>query len=104
VLADYFVSYLAHAQMEAPNAVAHWLGGTCETWSPTQNSTQVRQTVAQVLVINEAYVTRYVTLLGGGFGRKSKPDISALARSFGADRRDGRGAAEALRPGRDPGY
>jgi isoquinoline 1-oxidoreductase beta subunit len=46
VSADYFVPHLAHAQMEVPNAVAHWVGAACETWSPTQNPTQVRQTVA----------------------------------------------------------
>jgi isoquinoline 1-oxidoreductase subunit beta len=88
VSADYFVPYLAHAQMEVPNAVAHWLGGACETWSPTQNPTQVRQTVAQVLGINETDVTVNVTLLGGGFGRKSKPDYVAeaalLSRMIGA--------------------
>jgi isoquinoline 1-oxidoreductase subunit beta len=46
----------------------------CATWSPTQNPAQVRQTVAEVLGINEVDVTVNVTLLGGGFGRKSKPD------------------------------
>jgi len=65
--------------MEVPNAVARWLGSTCETWSPTQNPTQVRQTVAEVLGINETDVTVNVTLLGGGFGRKSKPDYVAEA-------------------------
>jgi isoquinoline 1-oxidoreductase beta subunit len=79
VSADYFVPYLAHAQMEKPNAVAHWLGGACEIWSPTQNPTQVRQTVAQVLGISETDVTVNVTLLCGGFGRKSKPDYVAEA-------------------------
>ena len=79
VSADYFVPYLAHAQMEVPNAVAHWLGGACETWSPTQNPAQVRKTVAEVLGINETDVTVNVTLLGGGFGRKSKPDYVAEA-------------------------
>src|SRR6202030_2618578 len=74
--------------MEVPNAVAHWVGGTCETWSPTQTPTQVRQTVAQVLGINDTDVTVNVTLLGGGFGRKSKPDYVAeaafLSRAVGA--------------------
>ena len=79
VSADYFVPYLAHAQMEVPNAVADWRGGACEIWSPTQNPTQVRQTVAQVLGVNETDVTVNVTLLGGGFGRKSKPDYVAEA-------------------------
>ena len=88
VSADYFVPHLAHAQMEVPNAVAHWQGGACETWSPTQNPTQARQTVAQVLGVDETDVTVNVTLLGGGFGRKSKPDYVAeaalLSRMVGA--------------------
>ena len=88
VSADYFVPYLAHASMEVPTAVAHWVGGVCETWSPTQNPAQVRQTVAQVLGINEVDVTVNMTLLGGGFGRKSKPDYVAeaalLSRAVGA--------------------
>jgi isoquinoline 1-oxidoreductase beta subunit len=79
VSADYFVPHLAHAQMEVPNAVAYWVANTCQTWSPTQNPTQVRQTVAQVLGISETDVTVNVTLLGGGFGRKSKPDYVAEA-------------------------
>jgi isoquinoline 1-oxidoreductase beta subunit len=50
--------------------------------------TQVRRTVAQVLGINETEITVNVTLLGGGFGRKSKPDYVAeaalLSRMVGA--------------------
>jgi CO/xanthine dehydrogenase Mo-binding subunit len=46
------------------------------------------QTVAEALGINEADVTVDVTLLGGGFGRKSKPDYVAeaalLSRMVGA--------------------
>jgi isoquinoline 1-oxidoreductase beta subunit len=79
VSADYYVPHLAHAQMEVPTAVAHFVANTCETWSPTQNPTQARQTVAQVLGLNDADVTVNVTLLGGGFGRKSKPDYVAEA-------------------------
>ena len=88
VSADYFVPHLAHAQMEVPTAVARWVADTCETWSPTQNPTQVRETVAEVLGVNQSDVTVSVTLLGGGFGRKSKPDYVAeaalLSRMVGA--------------------
>ena len=88
VSADYFVPYLAHAPMEVPNAVAHWEANTCETWSPVQNPQGARTTVAQALGIPEADVTINVTLLGGGFGRKSKPDYVAeaafLSRAVGA--------------------
>jgi isoquinoline 1-oxidoreductase subunit beta len=86
--ADYFVPYYAHAPMEVPTAVAHFDGGKCETWAPTQNPQGARTTVAQVLGVPEADVTVNVTLLGGGFGRKSKPDFIAeaavLSRQIGA--------------------
>ena len=77
--ADYFVPYYAHAPMEVPVAVAHYVDGKCDTWSPTQNPQGARTTVAQVLGVSEADVTVNVTLLGGGFGRKSKPDYVAEA-------------------------
>lgn len=79
VVGEYFVPYLAHTPMEVPNAVAHWHGGTCEVWCPTQNPQGARTTVAQVLGVAETDVTLNVTLLGGAFGRKSKPDFAAEA-------------------------
>ena len=86
--ADYFVPYYAHAPMEVPNSVARFANGKCETWSPTQNPQGARTTVAQVLGIPESDVIVNVTLLGGGFGRKSKPDYIAeaawLSRAVGA--------------------
>jgi isoquinoline 1-oxidoreductase beta subunit len=48
-------------------------------WAPTQNPQGARTTVAGVLGLKEADVTVHVTLLGGGFGRKSKPDFVAEA-------------------------
>ena len=79
VSADYFVPHLAHAPMEVPTAWRTGVSNTCETWSPTQNPTQVRETVAEVLGIDQSDVTVNVSLLGGGFGRKSKPDYVAEA-------------------------
>jgi isoquinoline 1-oxidoreductase subunit beta len=88
VSADYFVPYYSHTTMEVPTAVARVAGSKCETWSPTQNPQGARTTVAQVLGVPEADVTINVTLLGGGFGRKSKPDYIAeaavLSRQIGA--------------------
>ncbi|MEA2789461.1 MAG: isoquinoline 1-oxidoreductase subunit beta [Acetobacteraceae bacterium] len=88
VAADYFVPALAHTPMEVPNAVAHFAGGTCEVWCPTQYPQEARSTVAQVLGVPEADVTLNVTLLGGAFGRKAKPDYVAeaalLSRAVGA--------------------
>lgn len=74
VSADYYIPHLAHASMEPPAALAVFEGGRCETWSCTQNPGGTRETVAQALGIPVENVASHVTLLGGGFGRKSKPD------------------------------
>ena len=44
------------------------------TWAATQNPQAVQEAVAEALGIKQEDVTCHVTLLGGGFGRKSKPD------------------------------
>jgi isoquinoline 1-oxidoreductase beta subunit len=72
--ADYYVPMLAHAAMEPPVAVAEWQNGKVEAWCPTQNPQAVQEAVSAALGIKPADVTCHVTLLGGGFGRKSKPD------------------------------
>jgi isoquinoline 1-oxidoreductase subunit beta len=79
VSADYFVPHYAHAPMEVPTAVAHVTGDHCEVWAPTQNPQGARKVVAQALGFGENQVALHVTLLGGGFGRKSKPDYVAEA-------------------------
>jgi isoquinoline 1-oxidoreductase beta subunit len=88
VSADYFVPYYAHAPMEVPTATANVAGGRCEIWAPTQHPQGARATVASVLGLSSDLVTVNVTLLGGGFGRKSKPDYIAeaavLSRQVGA--------------------
>ena len=87
--ATYYVPMLAHAPMEPPNALA-WVkeDGTCEIWAPTQDPQTAKNTVAQVLGIDAGQVTVHVTLLGGGFGRKSKPDYiveaALVSREVGA--------------------
>ncbi|HKV40530.1 MAG TPA: molybdopterin cofactor-binding domain-containing protein, partial [Blastocatellia bacterium] len=72
--ADYYVPHLAHASMEPPVAVVDFRDGKVTAWAPTQNPQAVQDSVAQALGISKKDVTCYVTLLGGGFGRKSKPD------------------------------
>jgi len=66
--------HLAHAPMEVPNAVAWVQGDTCEVWAPTQDPQSARKEVTDYLETSEDKVTINVTFLGGGFGRKSKPD------------------------------
>ena len=77
--AAYYTPMLAHAPMEPPAAVAEFRDGKVETWAATQNPQAVQDTVAKALGINKEDVICHVTLLGGGFGRKSKPDYVAEA-------------------------
>jgi isoquinoline 1-oxidoreductase subunit beta len=77
--AEYYVPHLAHAPMEPPAAVAEVKDGKCVIHAATQNPQAVQDTVAAALGIDKKNVECHVTLLGGGFGRKSKPDYCAEA-------------------------
>ena len=77
--AEYYVPHLAHAPMEPPVAVADFKDGKVTIWAPVQDPQATQQTVSQLLGIKNEDVTCNVTLLGGGFGRKSKPDFCAEA-------------------------
>jgi isoquinoline 1-oxidoreductase beta subunit len=77
--ATYSTPMLAHAAMEPPAAVAEFKDGKVEVWTSTQNPQAAQDTVAAALGIDKKNVTCHVTLLGGGFGRKSKPDFAAEA-------------------------
>jgi isoquinoline 1-oxidoreductase beta subunit len=77
--AEYFAPHLAHVSMEPPVAVAHVQGDRVTVWAPTQSPMAARKEVARALGIKEENVTCHVTFLGGGFGRKSKPDYCAEA-------------------------
>ncbi len=77
--ASYYTPMLAHAPMEPPAAVAEFKDGKVVTYCATQNPQAVQDTVGKALGIPKESVTCHVTLLGGGFGRKSKPDYVAEA-------------------------
>lgn len=77
--AEYYVPHLAHATMEPPAAVAAYQDGKMTIWAATQNPQAVQETVARAVGIDKQDVICHVTLLGGGFGRKSKADFSAEA-------------------------
>jgi len=77
--AEYYVPHLAHAPMEPPAAVAEFKDGKALIYTATQNPQAVQDTVAAALGIDKNNVECHVTLLGGGFGRKSKPDYVAEA-------------------------
>jgi len=77
--AEYFAPHLAHASMEPPVAVADVRGEKVTVWSPTQNPVGVQEEVAKALGLKKEGITCHVTFLGGGFGRKSKPDYAVEA-------------------------
>src|ERR1700675_589276 len=77
--ADYSVQLLAHAPMEPMVALAEFKDGKVTAWAPTQNPQAAQAIVSSELGIPVEAVVCHVTLLGGGFGRKSKPDYVAEA-------------------------
>ncbi|KAI3595210.1 putative aldehyde oxidase, molybdopterin-binding subunit [Cupriavidus necator H850] len=79
ITAQYYLPHIAHASMEPPVATAKVGNGSCEVWAPVQAPQATRETVAKALGLKPENVTVHVTLLGGGFGRKSKPDFVAEA-------------------------
>jgi isoquinoline 1-oxidoreductase beta subunit len=77
--AEYYLPHLAHASMEPPAATARIVQGKCEVWGCFQSPQAARDLVAKRLGMPVEDVTVHVTLLGGGFGRKSKPDYGIEA-------------------------
>lgn len=79
ITGEYYLPHLAHVSMEPPVAVADVRDDKCEIWAPVQSAGGTREDVAKTLGIPELNVTVNVTLLGGGFGRKSKCDFALEA-------------------------
>ncbi|MFC4972982.1 molybdopterin cofactor-binding domain-containing protein [Halomonas beimenensis] len=83
--ATYSMPHMAQAPMEPPVALAQVADGRAEIWAPVQNPQAARDGVASRLGLSPENVTVHVTLLGGGFGRKSKPDYIFEAASLAAE-------------------
>lgn len=85
VSADYAVPHLSHAPMETPCAVADVKTDaagkvtSCHVLCATQNPQAVQQAVGPAMGMPNDDVLVNVTLLGAGFGRKSKPDYCVEA-------------------------
>ncbi len=81
--AIYHVPFLVHTPMEVPNATAWFQGDKVEVWAPVQDPQTARAEIAHFFEIPIENITINVTLLGGGFGRKSKSDfvVEAVALS-----------------------
>ena len=72
---EYRCQHLNQAAMEPLVAVARVADGKCEVWAPVQSPYGAREDLAKALELPIENVTVHMTLLGGGFGRKSKWDF-----------------------------
>ena len=79
VEAEYYIPHNAHATMEPPSATCRIADGKAEVWTSVQSPQAAHDMVAAYLALPPENVTVNVTLLGGGFGRKSKPDFAVEA-------------------------
>ncbi|RDV24463.1 xanthine dehydrogenase family protein molybdopterin-binding subunit [Alteromonas aestuariivivens] len=77
--ATYYAPLLAQAPMEPPAATAWVEDNRVQIWACTQTPQATRKFVSEALGLSPEVVEVNVTLLGGGFGRKSKPDFSVEA-------------------------
>ncbi len=88
VEAEYYVPHLVHATMEPMAAVAHVEGDKVQLWMPTQDPQGTKSFINQALGFADENITINCTLMGGGFGRKSKADFGVeavrISREIGA--------------------
>ena len=73
--ADYHAQHLIPAAMEPLVAVAQVTADKAEVWAPAQSPFGARNDVAAALKMPVDKVAFNMTMLGGGFGRKSKSDF-----------------------------
>ncbi len=77
--ATYETPFLSHAPMEPPVAVADVTGERCVVHAPLQDPQSARPLIAAQAGLTPDKVEVTPTLLGGAFGRKSKPDFALEA-------------------------
>ncbi len=73
--AAYDIPFLAHAPMEPMNCTADVRADHCEIWAPTQAPQAAKQAAQAVTRLPDDAVIVHVTLVGGGFGRRSGTDF-----------------------------
>ncbi|WP_341650231.1 xanthine dehydrogenase family protein molybdopterin-binding subunit [Thauera humireducens] len=79
VEATYYIPHLAQAPMEPPTATARVTRDRCEIWCSVQNPEAIRADLSKRFQLPLDKVIVHALLLGGGFGRKSKPDFASEA-------------------------
>ena len=79
IKATYTVPYLAHACMEPLNCTAQVKKGRVDLWLSTQSPDGLIPAIAQVAGVPPQDVHVHNCFLGGGFGRRSPPDVASEA-------------------------
>jgi isoquinoline 1-oxidoreductase subunit beta len=77
--AEYQCPFLSHAPMEPMNFFADVKDGKVELVGPTQLPQATRDQVAKLLNIPAEKITVEMTRIGGGFGRRLRPDFALEA-------------------------
>ena len=77
--AVYETPYLAHAPMEPLNCTAWVKPDSCEIWAFTQGQSSARQVGAQITGLPLDKVEVHTLYMGGGFGRRARPDYMGEA-------------------------
>ena len=77
--ATYYIPHLSQAPMEPPTATARVTADGCEVWGSLQNPHALRADLSERFGMPLEKVRVQPLLLGGGFGRKSKPDYAIEA-------------------------
>ena len=75
VKATYYVPFIAHATMEPMNCTAYVQKDRCDVWVPTQGQTIAQIVASKVSGLPQDKVNIHTTYLGGGFGRRARPDF-----------------------------
>lgn len=81
--AEYVYPFQAHGCMEPMNALAHYQrhvdGDRVELWLGTQGATPLRDRIAALWKLPPEHVVVHPQYSGGGFGRRSHPDVAIEA-------------------------
>lgn len=86
--ANYYVGPAPHAAIETLTATARFTGDRLEVWAPTQAQSLALAAAARAGGVNEARVTLYPMLVGGGFGRNV--EVAAIEQAVAIARAVGR--------------
>lgn len=79
--AEYQTSYCYHAQLETMNCIAkvHEDGQSAEIWVGTQDQVEITTTLANILKTSPDKIIVHQHVMGGTFGRRTKPDTIVQA-------------------------